>query len=108
MDVTKDGWLAHRGDYGTEYAAELVSAIEQRNCSLGCAKSGTREQRRMYGPGGVCPLLALVSMGERVKGFSHDGNGDAPVCTEWEPLPPRRSRLKRPKPRHRNGTGALF
>lgn len=100
MDITGDGWVARRGDYGTEYAAELVYAIEQRNCSLGCAKSGTREQRRMYGPGGVCRLLMFLELQERVKGFSHDGGGDgeikAPLCLEWTPLPPRvPRRLKR-------------
>lgn len=89
MDVTKDGWLPARGDYGTEYAAELVYAIERRNCALGCARSGTRQNRRDYGPGGLCPLLAIVSIPDRVRGFSHDGNPDAPLCTDWTPLPPR-------------------
>lgn len=96
MDITGDGWVAQRGDYGTHHVDQLTEAIERRNCSLGCARSGTRDQRRMYGPGGVCTLLALLGMQERVKGFSHDGNRDAPVCTEWQPLPsPIRRRVKR-------------
>lgn len=75
FDITPAGWLPARGDYGTEYAAELIELVEARNCSAGrgCVHAGRVRDIREQGPGGVCRLLALMSLPERVIGFAHDG-----------------------------------
>jgi hypothetical protein len=106
FDVTDDGWLPARGDYGTHYADQVIQLIEARNCVQGCTHAGTLAAVREHGPGGTCHLLALVGLPERVKGFEHDGGvttadqtgdharwGDipagtpAPLCTERTPRP---------------------
>lgn len=74
------GWLPGRGDYGTEYATELIALIEARNCAQGCNNAGPAAAREDFGPGGTCHWLALISIPERVTGFVHDGR-DAPLCT---------------------------
>jgi hypothetical protein len=73
FDVTDEGWLPSRGDYGTHYADQLIQLIEARNCIQGCTHAGTLAAIREHGPGGTCHLLALVGLPERVKGFEHDG-----------------------------------
>jgi len=91
-----DEWQPHRGDYGTEYAGDLVELIEQRNCVQGCTLAGARKLRREVGPGGSCIHLCTISLGDPVTGFVDDG-GDAPLCTHRVPPPPpvRRGRRRR-------------
>jgi hypothetical protein len=84
FDVTSDGWLPGRGDYGAEYAADLIALIEASSCRHGCAKSGTQADRDEYGPGGNCVILAMVCMPERQKEL--EPRADGPVCTAREPL----------------------
>lgn len=42
-------WTPGRGDYGTEYAGDLIEIIERLNCALGCTKAD-----------GGCEILARV------------------------------------------------
>lgn len=49
-----------RGDYGCEYAADIVELIEGSNCTLGCTHAGTADEIAEFGPGGLCGLLMDV------------------------------------------------
>lgn len=103
LDVTAAGWLPHRGDYGTEYAGELVELVEARCCGAGrgCANAGTRAAiKRVGGAGGTCRLLMLMSLPERVHGFAHDGGrvpDDAPDYA-GQPAPRCDRYVERPGP----------
>jgi hypothetical protein len=45
-----------RGDYGTDYAGELIEKVEAWNCVRGCYHAVGQDPE--YGPGGLCHLLA--------------------------------------------------
>lgn len=78
-DVTAEGWLARRGDYGAEYAADLIPLIEATTCHLGCVNAGSEAERAEFGPGGNCHLLAQLCVPERMAEFVPEPDG--PRCT---------------------------
>lgn len=56
-------WRPGRGDYGTEYAGDMIELIERMNCSLGCTKAGTAKEIAEMGAGGSCPVISAVWAG---------------------------------------------
>jgi hypothetical protein len=64
FDVTPEGWIPGRGDYGAHYASDLIPLVEAMSCRLGCTKSGTQATRDEFGPGGDCEVLAVLSLGD--------------------------------------------
>jgi hypothetical protein len=79
FDVTDEGWLPSRGDYGAHYASDLIPLIEATTCHRGCVKAGDEATRAEFGPGGNCELLAYISAPERVKEIQP--RDDGPHCT---------------------------
>jgi hypothetical protein len=75
-------WKPGRGDYGCEYAGNLIEIVEQHNCVKGCTKAGTPEQVAEHGPGGVCDVLVRIFTEEPVPEL--DPRPDGPVCTVRE------------------------
>jgi hypothetical protein len=63
MNVTSDGWIPARGDYGAHYATDLIPLVEASNCVKGCVRSGTQAARDEFGPGGHCHILAVLGAG---------------------------------------------
>jgi hypothetical protein len=71
-------WVPGRGDYGTEYATDLVEIIERHNCVKGCTRSGTQAERDEFGLGGNCEVLARVCVPAAVPEL--DPRPDGPHC----------------------------
>lgn len=78
-------WVPSRGDYGAYDATELIDRVEAGNCTKGCLKSGTAADRREFGPGGNCDVLAMLFSGEAVPQL--DPTPRYPTCRVREPLP---------------------
>jgi hypothetical protein len=72
-------WTPGRGDYGTEYAGDLIEIIEAHNCVKGCTRTGTPREIEDYGPGGTCEILARVSIPDAVPEL--DPRPEGPHCT---------------------------
>jgi hypothetical protein len=70
-----------RGDYGAEYAGDLVRIVEQGNCVKDCAKSDPKD-RGEFGPGGNCIHLANLFVGLPIPEF--DPRPDGIVCEVYE------------------------
>ena len=74
--TSREAYVYGRGDYGCECAIDLVEHVERANCSWGCTRSGTAEERAVLGPGGNCDLLARLGMGtEPMPEFDPLSNG---------------------------------
>lgn len=72
-------WIPGRGDYGTEYAGDLVEIVERLNCSKGCTRSGTAADREAFGgPGGHCEILARIDGRAEIPEL--DPRPDGPHC----------------------------
>lgn len=81
--VTDSGatdWRPGRGDYGAEYAGDLIEIIERFNCSKGCTRSGSQADRDEFGPGGNCTVLAAVFMSPEEGIPELDPRPDGPHC----------------------------
>lgn len=72
-------WTPGRGDYGTEYAGDLIAIIEAHNCVKGCTRAGTPREIEDYGPGGTCEILARVSIPDAVPEL--DPRAEGPHCS---------------------------
>ncbi len=84
-EIDRATYVYGRGDYGTEYAHNLIEKIEQWNCSRGaCVHSGTEADRAESGPGGTCHLLASVFFGQPVPEF--DPQRERIVCESFDGL----------------------
>jgi len=72
-----------RRDHRFHYSSEAIEHIEQHNCVKGCKVPAYVAG---CGPGGDCPLLAQVSIGdgEPVLGLADDGQ--VITCLVREPL----------------------
>lgn len=82
FDVTADGWLPRRGDYGAAYAFDLIPLVEATSCVLGCRKAGHEDDVAEFGPGGSCVVLMNMSIAtDRVPIEPRD---DGPRCTVRE------------------------
>ena len=57
-------YVARRGDFGAEYATDLIPIVEATNCALGCTKAGPTSAIAELGPGGTCHVLAMLSLGD--------------------------------------------
>lgn len=96
-------WVPGRGDYGADHSSDLIATIEDVNCSQGCAHAGTRAERKEFGPGGNCTLLAMVAAGAPfVQIPDLDPCDDGPRCRRRTPPPPPKRREKQ------RGTEPLF
>jgi hypothetical protein len=60
-----------RGDYGAEYASELIELVERDNCSLGCTYPDPSTVL-VFGPGGDCDLLIALFLEVPVPEFRRD------------------------------------
>jgi hypothetical protein len=76
-------YLARRGDYGADYAIDLIPLVERTSCDQGCARAGSDEQIAEFGSGGVCNLLALMCVPEEVAQF--DAREDGIHCSARVP-----------------------
>ena len=89
MTVTTPGPEGHvfgRGDYGCEYAADIVAIIERFNCSKGCVRAGTAEDiASIGGPSGLCDIALRVFETKPVPEI--DPRKDGPVCNARQPIP---------------------
>ena len=79
-----EGWAPGRGDYGCEYATDLIPIIERLNCVHGCANSGTPEAKAEYGPGGDCAILAATFLEKPIPEL--DPRPEGPHCRARIPL----------------------
>lgn len=75
------GHVFGRGDYGSDYAIDVIDLIEERNCSLGCRHGDPANPDH---PGGTCDILLRVATESPVPEI--DPRADGPVCTRREPL----------------------
>jgi hypothetical protein len=57
-------YVPRRGDFGAEHASDLIPIVEATNCVLGCINAGTATDIGEFGPGGNCPVLAMVCLGD--------------------------------------------
>lgn len=81
-------WIPGRGDYGTEYASELIEVIESGNCKKGCLRSGSDAEKAEFGPGGNCGILAMVALGDGETPVPElDPTPRYPTCRVREPIP---------------------
>jgi hypothetical protein len=76
--VGPGGWVPGRGDYGAEYATDLIRIIEQRNCVKGCTHAGSPAEVAEFGPGGCCPILARTFTEDALPEI--DPRPDGPHC----------------------------
>jgi len=74
-----------RRDHRFHRSSDAIEHIEQHNCVKGC-KVPDPAYVAEFGPGGDCPLLAQVSIGdgEPVLGLADDGQ--VIICLVREPL----------------------
>jgi hypothetical protein len=80
-----EGHVFGRGDYGSEYAADVIEIIERANCAKGCARAGGPEAIASVGaPGGSCDILARIWDQQPVPEI--DPRDDGPVCNARVPL----------------------
>lgn len=91
--VDRATYVYGRGDYGSEYATDLVAKIDGWNCALGCQRAGDDAARAEFGPGGNCSLLAQLFAKVPVPEFDPRQNGihciarvplDAPVVLDGQ------------------------
>lgn len=66
-------YVAQR-DHRFHHSSETIEHIEQHNCVKGCKVPDPADVAE-FGPGGACPLLAQVSIGDGrpVEGLADDG-----------------------------------
>jgi hypothetical protein len=80
-----EGVIFGRGDYGCEYASDVIAIIEQFNCVKGCARAGDLVGPALGGsPGGSCDILDRIWSEEPVPEI--DPRDEGPVCKVRQPL----------------------
>lgn len=80
-----EGHVFGRGDYGCEYASDVIEIIEGMNCAQGCARAGGPEAIAAMGSaGGSCDILARIWSQDPVPEI--DPRDDGPVCKVRVPL----------------------
>jgi hypothetical protein len=95
-DILKNGWTPGRGDYGADHSSDIIALIEEHNCVHGCTRAGTAAERKEFGPGGNCSLLASVAAGG-IPIPELEPRRAGPYCTVRHPPPPKPP----PKPRRK-------
>lgn len=87
MTVVTPGPGGHafgRGDYGAEYAFEIIEIIERLNCVKGCLRAGDASDIANIGPSGVCEIALRVLEEKPVPEIDHLPSG--PVCNARQPI----------------------
>ena len=79
------GHVFSRGDYGAEYASDVIEIIERFNCAKGCARAGSADVIAEVGSaGGSCDILARIWLQDPVPEI--DPRDDGPVCKVRVPI----------------------
>lgn len=82
-DVDRTTYVYGRGDYGTEYAGDLIRIIEAGNCGKArCIHAGSDKDVAEFGPGGNCRSLASLFAGIPIPEF--DPRDDGIHCDRFE------------------------